>query len=101
MADEEAYSVRVSPAMAGIALRVASTNDAELAKYVRSMAIYKGEDSFRAFSDKVSYLVFASVDLLFGLLSKQCVCTRQPTQPLYSGTFDLACSNLCRFLDAE
>ena len=53
--DSEVYTVHVSPDVAGIALRVASTSDAQLATHVPSMAVYEGEDSLIAFSDKVSY----------------------------------------------
>jgi hypothetical protein len=47
------YSVSFSPDVAGIALRVVSTSDAELASHIPSMTVYEGEDSLVAFSDKV------------------------------------------------
>ena len=54
--DENPYSIHVSSDVGGVALRVASTTDAQLATHIPSMSVYDAEDALLVRSDKVALL---------------------------------------------
>lgn len=54
--DENPHTVHVSSDVGGIALRVASTTEAQLATHIPSMSVYDAEDALLVRSDKVALL---------------------------------------------